>query len=454
MILASADIFSADYHNLTTVHPLGLAVLLACGVCLLYLPHRHAMLAFLTLACFVSQAQRLALLGLDFNFLRIMVLFGWVRVMMRQEGKGFQWHALDWAMLAYAVVNSTVYSLHYATPSAVINRLGTSFDTVGMYFLFRVLVRSLDDVRQAIRWAMVLAIPVAVGFFLEKSTGRNLFAFLGGVPEFTRVREGRLRVQGAFAHPIVAGCFWASLLPLMGAMWFRGGRDRLWAYAGVPLACLLVMLTSSATPLLAVIAGAFGMVMYGVKPYMRWIRWGALLIVVGLHIVMLAPVWHLIARVSAVGGNSGWHRFVLIDGAINHIDEWWLMGTSSTAHWGHYTHDVANEYVLEAVRGGIWGLVAFIVVIAIAFGRIGRAWRAVPAGPDRIMIWAIGVSLFVHCVNFIGLSYFGQVTMLWYLTLAVIGSLAVTTQQTTSTEPGKPSARFAHPPQTLMIGGQ
>jgi hypothetical protein len=41
-----------------------------------------------------------------------------------------------------------------------------------------------------------------------------------------------------------------------------------------------------------------------------------------------------------------------------------------------------------------------------------------------MLAWALGVSLFVHAVSFIGVSYFGQITMLWYLSLAVPSSLA------------------------------
>jgi hypothetical protein len=37
----------------------------------------------------------------------------------------------------------------------------------------------------------------------------------------------------------------------------------------------------------------------------------------------------------------------------------------------------------------------------------------------------LGAALFVHCVCFIGVSYFGQISYLWYITLA-IGSAAGT----------------------------
>lgn len=425
LILAQADHFAQDYQGTTTVHPLGLAALLMCGVSLVFIPRRHACLAFLVLACFVSQAQRLVLFGLDFNFLRIIVLCGVVRIVMRKETDGLRMNLLDVLILVYAVINTVVMTISYATTAMFVNRLGASLDVVGMYFVTRALVRSMEDVKQFVRWAIVLAIPVTLAFLVEKSTGRNIFAFLGGVPEHTLAREGRLRVQGAFSHPIVAGCFWASLMPMMGALWFRGGRDRQLSVVGMVLSCCIVVMTASSTPLLGAMVGVAGMAMYFVKEQMRWVRWGALLMVFGLHMVMIKPVWHLIARVSAVGGNSGWHRFVLIDGAINHFNEWWLLGTHSTAHWGHFAFDVANFYVAQCVMGGIWLFAVFIGVLAAAFSRLGRHWRTRPAGPDRIFAWAMGVSVFVHCVNFIGLAYFGQASMLWYWTLGAVGSMAV-----------------------------
>src|ERR1044071_7962496 len=42
---------------------------------------------------------------------------------------------------------------------------------------------------------------------------------------------------------------------------------------------------------------------------------------------------------------------------------------------------------------------------------------------NLIMSWALGISLFIHCTSFIGISYFGQINMVWYLTLAMIGSV-------------------------------
>ena len=47
----------------------------------------------------------------------------------------------------------------------------------------------------------------------------------------------------------------------------------------------------------------------------------------------------------------------------------------------------------------------------------------------------LGVGLFVHCMNYIAVSYFGQIEMLWYLQLAIITSLASSYPARTSAKP-------------------
>jgi hypothetical protein len=33
--------------------------------------------------------------------------------------------------------------------------------------------------------------------------------------------------------------------------------------------------------------------------------------------------------------------------------------------------------------------------------------------------------MFVHCMNFIGISYFGQIVAVWYMSLAAVSSLTL-----------------------------
>jgi hypothetical protein len=415
-----------SFAGQTTVHPLGLAAVAVLGLCILFLPRRWAVFPFLVMACFVSSAQRIVVAGLDFDFLRIMVLFGVMRLVFRKEHINFIWKPLDTVIVFWAISSMFFFVVQQGTFGAVVNRLGIAFDAFGMYFVFRCLIKDWQDLDRMVFGVIIISIPVAVFFMLENRTGRNIFSIFGGVAPITSVREGRLRCQGAYTHAILAGCFWASLMPLIAAYWWKSKKDRIWAVVGIVASMIIIFCCASSTPVMGTIAAIIGGMMFFWRKYMRSIRWGFLLMLVALHMVMNHPVWHLICRVSAVGGSTGWHRFVLIDGAIRNFGDWWFSGCSAdtVASWGVWAGDVTNQYLVEGIRGGFVTMCLFVVVISVAFRGVGRRWRLhVQHRYCLALSWAIGVSLFVHCINFIGVAYFGQIHIIWYMLLAIIASL-------------------------------
>lgn len=413
-----------EWTNQTTLHPLGMVAVVVLGIIMLFVPRKYAVVPMLVMACFVSSAQRLVVMGLDFNLLRILVLFGWIRVLMHAETKGFVWKSLDIVLLLWAFSSTIAYTLLYGDMTAFINRLGFMFDAIGMYFLFRILVRDWNDVLTVMRAVAIISVPVAIAFMIEKSTGRNMFAIFGGVREITWIRDGKLRCQGAFSHPILAGCFWASMLPMVAACYFSSANWKSGSIVGLGACGLIVFACASSTPMMAVGVACFGTSMWFLRHWMKWIVAGVLVVLTAMHLLMEAPVWHLISRIDLVGGSTGWHRYHLIDQAVNRIGEWWLLGTTSTAHWGGGLYDVTNQFVLEAVRGGLATLSLFVLTLVIAFSNVGKIWRSVPNDKAKMMLgWSLGVALFVHCVIFLAVSYFGQINLIWYLLLAIIGSL-------------------------------
>jgi hypothetical protein len=412
-----------EFKDVTNIHPLAIIAVLVLGICMLVLPRRWAVVPMLIIACFIPSVQKIVIFGLDFNLLRIMVLFGVARLLITQESRGFSWKRLDTAAVLWTVSSIVIFTIREGSFSALVNRLGFAFDALGMYFLFRCLIRDWTDIDKIVLSCILISIPVAFCFIIENRTGRNLFSIFGGVPEITVIREGRLRCQGAFSHPIIAGCFWAALMPLFAARWWRSPVDKLWSITGLATSSIIVLCCASSTPVCGVISGIIGGIAYYSRRHMKRLCWSAVGVLVLLQIVMKAPVWFIIARISAVGGSTSYYRAKLIDGAIEHLNEWVLIGTNSTGQWFWGAQDIANQYILEGVRGGGLTLVLFIYVIVIAFGITGKLWRQ-NRDPYRIALsWALGVSLFVHCMNFIGVSYFGQIYIVWYLLLAMIGSM-------------------------------
>ena len=431
-----AHSFVHEWHNQTTLHPLAVAALLVLAALAYTLPRRRALLPLLVLACFIPPAQRLVVATLDFPLIRLMLLAMLARVVARREAADVRPVALDYLLCTFAAAH-VVTAVVRMGPDVLVNKLGLSFDVLLTYFLCRVLVRNLEDLATFARGACVVAMPVAVAFTIERLTARNAFSVFGGINPITMVREGRLRCQGAYPHPIVAGVFWASLLPMMAALWWAsprsaaGPRHRIYAVVGVTCGLVVIVATNSATPLTGVMAAGVGLALFRWRRWLQVGRWGLLAMIVGLHMVMQAPVWHLVSRIDLVGG-SGYHRYQLIDGAIRNVHEWWLIGsTVGTDHWGHFTFDITNTYIVQGLHGGVTLLALFVAIITLAYQRVGRAIRQLDGRSKKtrqerdrlIWIWALGVTVFVHTMSFIALSYFGQVTTMWYFLLGTIGSL-------------------------------
>lgn len=412
----------AAFTDETNVHPVGLAVLLVLGLATVLAPRKYAFLPMVIMAAFIPSAQKIAVFTMDFTFLRILVLFGFLRLLGRGEAAGFRWQRMDQVLVAWVIVGFAASVLRTSGRSLVYE-CGVAFDSVGLYFLFRCLVRDWADVCRLARTAALISILVALAFFVESRTQRNLFALFGGVREITAVRDGRLRCMGPYNHPILAGVFWAVLLPVMASqIW--AARHRWLGIAGAFSAVLIVFCCASSTPVLGVAAGALGALAFFPRYHLRQIRWLAVLGLILLHFIMNAPVWHLISRFSAVGGSTGYHRYRLIDAAIHRFPEWALVGVNGTAHWGYFLFDVTNHYVAQGVTGGALKLALFLWFMSLAFAGVGRLWRSVETDPAKLAVaWGLGVAMFVQAVCFIGVSYFGQIILLWYMIPAVICSL-------------------------------
>jgi len=161
---------------------------------------------------------------------------------------------------------------------------------------------------------------------------------------------------------------------------------------------------------------------------------------------MKAPVWYILSRLSQLIGGSGWHRAEIIDQAISHFRDWWLVGTTYTADWIAYhssidpnNADITNQFVVEGVRGGIFKLALFILIIVLCFRSIGLAIKSLDDDKltIKILMWALGVSLLVHVVSFFSVSYFDQIVVIWYLVLAMISiacSPTVKSNETTTVQ--------------------
>jgi hypothetical protein len=436
------------YPTNTFITPLGLVFAVAMGLLAILAPRRYALLPLALLVCYMSVGSRIVIFGFDFDMFRILLIFYYIRIIARGEIRDLRLNVIDKSMILWIVSAIVTYTILWGSFNAFKNRLGLAYNALGYYFLFRILLRDLKEMRQTLRVILLSAIPLVFFLIFEKLTTHNVFAAFGGVPDVPQIRNGAVRSQGPFAHPILAGTFGVALVPY--CIWLWKMKDRKLSIFGLVICATIVYCAASSGPLFAGIAGAAAMLFWPYRRYTSWVRRGIVAMIVLLTLVMKAPVWYVIARIDIFSGSTGWYRAFLLDLATQHFFDWWLVGVRSIVSWTKdyaMVNDVTDQYLAAGFEGGILTMLLFIGVIVFCFRGIGLYLKkgSEESYEDRLFVWALGATLFCHVVNFFSVSYFDQNSILLYLLFAMIS--------TASSFPWRKSVAYSRAPTTVPSYG-
>lgn len=403
--------------------------MLVATLLIFFLPRKYVLASWLAAAVLIPMDQVVVVGGFHFQMLRVLILLGWIKLLMTRHSTQCELlsggiNSIDKFVCLYAVTHVVTFTLLWLEAQAFVNHMGTLYTTLGMYFVLRFFIRDEEDVRRTIQVLAYITAVIAVLMMIEQASGQNLYAFLGGVVERKReqllVRDNRFRAMGCFQHAILAGTFGATLLPLFIGLWGQG-RKKLSALVGVSGATVMTIASVSSTPVLAYVAGIGAICLWPLRKRMRTIRWGIVISLISLHMVMKAPVWALIGRVDFVGGSASSHRYELIDNFIRRFGDWWLLGVKDTRDWGTAMWDIANQYVAIGQDGGLLSFIFFLSTIIYGFKYLGIARKASEGHKQQErFFWAMGATLFSHVVAFFGISYYDQTIVVWYVFLVMI----------------------------------
>lgn len=408
--------------------PIVIVLTLLAIACVLAAPRKYVSLPLLWMVLLVPLGQQIYIAGVHLFVLRLVILFGLIRMSTSRKGADGQLlrgglNGIDRAFLICVALQAAAVMLLYHVGPAVINQISYIWDWAGGYLVIRWALQDEEDVYRSLKYLALLIVPVAIGMIIEQIKMVNVFGFLGGIGMTPSVRDGKIRSNGIFAHPIIAGTVGGVLMPLFLLLW-KSGKSRILGTCGVICATIMMWTSHSSTCIMAYAGGLFALLCWPLRKSMKEVRWGIVLGLIGLQLVMKAPVWFLIARVDLTGGSSSYHRAELIDQFIRHFSDWWLIGVADSSGWGLDMWDAQNQYVNIGEGGGLLALVFFILVISRSFGRIGTARRSVNGDNDREwMFWIVGSTLFANVVAFFGVNYFDQSRMCLFLFLAIISAL-------------------------------
>jgi hypothetical protein len=400
------------------------------------MPKQMAALPLLVVAIYMT-GEEVELGPVHFTVLRLVALVGVLRVLSRHEGLSGGTRTADRWMVFWGMwlAASSVFHKDFGTTLAY--RLGLTFDHLALYFLLRVFIGSFEDFRQISRKVLLLLAPMAVLMLIEKLTGHNTFALLGGVSEVSATRHGKIRAQGPFAHAILAGTVGATCLPLALLFW---RNNRKVALIGGIAALMIVYASGSSGPIMTALTVLLAIAVWKIRWQMKALRWGALAMIVLLSMVMQDPFYYLIARIDITGGSTGWHRAELIHAAVTHVGEWWVGGTDYTRHWmptgveWNTNHtDITNHYIKMGVWGGLLLVVLFVGILVKSFSLVGKVLRSdALVGNERFEMWILGAILFGHATTFVSVTYYDQSLVFFYLVLASIVSIEADVSERTN----------------------
>jgi hypothetical protein len=415
-----------------------LATLLA-GVLVLVLRRDKAASVFVFAGLIIPLGQALTIAGAHFQMVRFLAFFGLLRIFKDRGNKDStdrKWHPIDHAFFWLAIISFLATNLQFRNSGAFIYATGGIYTILASYFVARHLIQDEQDVICVAKSLVAVGVIASAVMVVEQIAHINIFGIFGGVPLYPAIREDRYRSQAMFAHSIIAGCYGATLFPLGIWLWAKG--NPLKTYAIVSILCSLVMVVTSAssTPIMAINGAFLAFMFWPLRKQMRWVRRGFVLMLVILHMIMKAPVWQLIARVDVVGGNSADHRYQLVNQTIIHFSQWWMYGTVDNGDWGWDMWDTANAFVGTSIGSGLFGLICFIALFSRSFRAIGIARAGVDGDKKKeFEFWALGAIIFCQLMVFVGISYFDQTVLVWYVFLCFVMVLTAQTGLVPATEP-------------------
>ena len=451
--------------------PLGLALLVTAVALVFVVPRKWAIVPLLAFEFLTPIAQQLNVGGLHFFALRILILCGCVRFLLPSSSTrsvfagGFS--GIDKVFLAWSLCRATAFMLLYHEGGAVAKQCGFLWDTLGGYFLVRCLIRDVDDIRRVAETFVVIAAIMASFMVYEHYKMTDVFyTLLAPQADIgAQIRLGKIRCRGPFEQEIVASVFGGTLVPFFLWLWTRP-KAKIAAALGLVSAALIVLTAHSSTGIGAAAFGVGTLCLWPYREHLRRMQWGFVALIVALALKMKAPIWYLIARVDFVGGSTGWDRAFLIDQCVKHFSSRWLIGTADNASWGvsqnaMFLWDLCNQYVAEAVQGGLLTLILFLILIVQSFRRVGATRIKARNRTDQWLLWTIGCILCAHIAGFFGISYFDQIRNWWFVTLAMIPAVSMAVQvsavkrrKAVSTPDLIPAFQVAHSIESDAVGAR
>lgn len=303
-------------------------------------------------------------------------------------------------------------------------------DTALAYFFARAAFRSLRDVRLFL--LLILPGLAFMGGILvyESITHQNFLQpfvaqFTGGSLNLRMdERLGLMRARGPFPHPILAGIFFASFLPLY---WLSGLRS--WPFFVGIAAALASFFTVSSAALLALAAGT-GLVVYNwLSEQIANLSWkmfflaGAIVTFV-LEFGTNAGAFSMLMRFASLNSYSAYNRVLIWRYGSENVEKnpWFGIGYAEWERPSWMKGSVDHYWLLQAIQFGI--IPPLLIAIACAIAVYTLARRSAFSKPvDARFERGIAIAMAVFAFGVISVAIWLSAQAWFFMLLGITVSL-------------------------------
>lgn len=394
---------------------------------------RWALIGMMAGVMYITQGQGLSIAGFNMYAHRFLEIAGFARVMSRGEFSFKRMNTIDRMLLIFYGYLTIVFLIR--SDVAQVFQIGVLVDAILCYFTFRGLVGNLSDIKWFLKTYLLLLVPYAGLILIESFARTNVFVSMGGIDYSWWMRGGRPRCTGSFRHASLLGTLGASFIPLYIALGCTRAQRTI-AVLGTGFGLAIIWASNSGGPANCAVTAIAGWMLWGLRMHMKFFRWMLVVVILAMAMMMQAPIWYLMAKASSLSGGDGWHRSYLLDIAYQHLDKWWLAGMALRDTWDWFPYgieatggaDITNQFLSYGITSGLGAMFLFIALLVCSFKRLGRAMAAVRQRTEvsngaEHMLWGSGVVLALHIMNWLGITYFDQTYLLWFMQLAIVSNL-------------------------------